>query len=188
MNSLSRITARYTPVTFNTSYRAFIRHFRFCTRTRDGLQFPSAENDICVWREIRRIIPWFKRDWKETFVARNNNIATLSRVRYSISDGEYEIARRITERVHVRSANFPRDRAETASLGEFIRGKWPEAAARDSEYIHVFPSNRYYSRNRSHNFLGEFCGPWEIRQLRDPVSQQSLTTRRRVGGSSKWNT
>lgn len=51
------------------------------------------------------------------------NNFTLSRVRYSISDGGYEIARRITERVHVRSANFPGDRAETASPGEFIRGE-----------------------------------------------------------------
>lgn len=104
---------------------------------------------------------------------RNN--FTLSRVRYSISDGGYEIARRrITGRVHIRSANFPRDRAETASPGEFIRGERPGADRTDSAYARVLPSIRYYSRNREiADFLGEFCGQ-EIRQLCDPLSQQPI--------------
>lgn len=60
-------------------------------------------------------------------------------MRYSILDGECEIARRITERVHVRSANFPRDRAETASLSANLYAASDPKRLRDSRVHTCLP-------------------------------------------------
>jgi len=72
-----------------------------------------------------------------------------------------------------------------------LYGEWPETAARFR--VHSCLPILYYSllftERRNRDFLGEFCSR-EIRQLRDPLSQQSLTIWRtdRPRASSEWNT
>lgn len=152
---------------------------------RKHSQFSFAENYVHASRaEIREIIQRFKRAVPSCgIISRYHAYVTRSQMEDMKLHGglpsEYTSVQRIFRAIVLR-LRVP---------VEFIRGEWPEAAAPIPRHIRVFPSILYYSRNRNRDSPGEFCGR-EIRQLRDPLSQQPLTIWRagRPRASPGWNT